>query len=158
MSSWSWRSIKLLLLHLVGFYITLPTLLMHGRTEIKLLNSVVSDFEASFKFFFHLFKMKNLSTGERVRTTSFEEETSTMMAYSFRGNITWYWDEYKSVPTNITKAVDTRHRCYPILSKSHHKTASFESIPIYGYAKNQEEKYVARVQFRNWFYEAAFSG
>ena len=34
---WSdhWRSIKLLLLHLVGFYITLPTLMMHGQTQIK---------------------------------------------------------------------------------------------------------------------------
>ena len=31
----SWRSIKLLLLHLVGFYITLPTLMMHGQTQIK---------------------------------------------------------------------------------------------------------------------------
>ena len=35
MLSWSWRSIKLLLLHLVGFYITLPTLMMHGQTQIK---------------------------------------------------------------------------------------------------------------------------
>jgi hypothetical protein len=26
---------KLLLLHLVGFYITLPTLMMHGQTQIK---------------------------------------------------------------------------------------------------------------------------
>ena len=33
--SWSWRSIKLLLLHLVGFYITLPTLMVHGQTQIK---------------------------------------------------------------------------------------------------------------------------
>ena len=29
------RSIKLLLLHLVGFYFTLPTLMMHGETQIK---------------------------------------------------------------------------------------------------------------------------
>ena len=36
MLSWSWRSIKLLLLHLVGFYITLPTLMMHGQTQTKL--------------------------------------------------------------------------------------------------------------------------
>ena len=35
MLSWSWRSIELLLLHLVGFYITLPTLMMHGQTQIK---------------------------------------------------------------------------------------------------------------------------
>ena len=37
MLSWSWRSIKLLLLHLVGFYITLPTLMMHGQTQIKIM-------------------------------------------------------------------------------------------------------------------------
>ena len=30
-----WRSIKPLLLHLVGFYFTLPTLMMHGQTQIK---------------------------------------------------------------------------------------------------------------------------
>ena len=35
MLSWSWRSIKLLLLHLVGFYITLPSLMMHGQAQIK---------------------------------------------------------------------------------------------------------------------------
>ena len=35
MLSWSWRSIKLLLLHLVGFYITLSTLMLHGQTQIK---------------------------------------------------------------------------------------------------------------------------
>ena len=35
MLSSSWRSMKLLLLHLVGFYITLPTLIMHGQTQIK---------------------------------------------------------------------------------------------------------------------------
>ena len=35
MLSWSWRSIKLLLLHLVGFYFTSPTLTMHGQTQIK---------------------------------------------------------------------------------------------------------------------------
>ena len=29
---------KLLLLHLVGFYFTLPTLMMHGQTQIKLTN------------------------------------------------------------------------------------------------------------------------
>jgi len=31
----SCRSIKLLLLHLVSLYITLPTLMMHGQTQIK---------------------------------------------------------------------------------------------------------------------------
>ena len=36
MLSWSWRSIKLLLLHLVGFYITLPTLMMYSQTQIKI--------------------------------------------------------------------------------------------------------------------------
>ena len=35
MLSWSWRSVKLLSLHLVGFYINLPTLMMHGQTQIK---------------------------------------------------------------------------------------------------------------------------
>ena len=38
MLSWSWRPIKLLLLHLVGFYITLPTLMMRGQTQIKFRN------------------------------------------------------------------------------------------------------------------------
>ena len=33
-----WRSIKLLLLHLVVFYFTLPTLMMHGQTKIKFLH------------------------------------------------------------------------------------------------------------------------
>jgi len=31
---------QLLLLHLVVFYITLPTLMMHGQTQIKLLESL----------------------------------------------------------------------------------------------------------------------
>ena len=35
-----WRSIKLLLLHLVGFYFTLPTLMMHGQTQIKFILSL----------------------------------------------------------------------------------------------------------------------
>jgi len=39
--SWSWRSIKLLLLHLVGFYITLPTLMMHGQTQNKFTNQIL---------------------------------------------------------------------------------------------------------------------
>ena len=30
-----WGSIKLLLLHFVGSYFTLPTLMMHGQTQIK---------------------------------------------------------------------------------------------------------------------------
>ena len=34
-----WRSIKLLLLHLVGFCFTSPTLMMHGQTQIKLYKS-----------------------------------------------------------------------------------------------------------------------
>ena len=41
MLSWSWRSIKLLLLHLVGFYITLPTLMMHGQTQIKFTTNMI---------------------------------------------------------------------------------------------------------------------
>ena len=45
-----WRSIKLLLLHLVGFYITLPTLMMHGQTQIKftITGSRVWNFIASY--------------------------------------------------------------------------------------------------------------
>jgi hypothetical protein len=37
-----------------------------------------------------------------------------------------------------------------ILCKGHHIITSFDSVQIYGYAKNEEEKFVARVQFRNW--------
>ena len=52
MRSWRWAKVcpkhvelileisKLLLLHLVGFYITLPTLMMHGQTQIKFSLSV----------------------------------------------------------------------------------------------------------------------
>ena len=40
--SWSWRSIKLLLLHLVGFYITLPKVMMHGQTQIKVSKYIFS--------------------------------------------------------------------------------------------------------------------
>ena len=37
MLSWSWRSIKLLLLHLVGFYITLPNLCCFNNTHSAIL-------------------------------------------------------------------------------------------------------------------------
>ena len=46
MLSWSWRSMKLLLLHLVGFYIALPTLMMHGQTQI--ISTVNSSKDVSF--------------------------------------------------------------------------------------------------------------
>ena len=41
-----WRSIKMLLLHLVGFYFTLPTLMMHGQTQFKF---SLTDYKINFR-------------------------------------------------------------------------------------------------------------
>ena len=65
MLSWSWRSIKLLLLHLVGFYITLPTFIMHGQTQIKILVKFETwkkndEEEWIWKIYLSCFRSKNL--------------------------------------------------------------------------------------------------
>ena len=44
-----WRSIKRLLLHLIGFYFTLPTLMMHGQTQIKSGKQTLSPYNDHYK-------------------------------------------------------------------------------------------------------------
>ena len=45
--AYHWWSIKLLLLHLVGFYFTLTTLMMLGQTQIKFIQVFVSQMNTS---------------------------------------------------------------------------------------------------------------
>ena len=61
MLSWSWRSIKLSLLHLVGFCITLPTLMMHGQTQ-------EGDIWMLYTMFNFLYSMKSLELDIHVKS------------------------------------------------------------------------------------------